>query len=543
MAVTTDDATATRSLLSPPPAVAKDPTDAEKLRFIEEVTSDVDAVQERVLAEILGRNAETEYLSKCGLSGATDRAPPSGPGCPCPYVSSFFCSSGTSGGEFKLIPSVDGDLDRRQSLLDQPRHATDEPGSKGLYILFVRQETKTPAGLRVQSILTSYYKSDHFIKNLPSDPCNDYTSPATAVLCEDAFQSMYAHTVCGLCQRRDVVRVGAVFTSTLVRAVRFLQLNWDWERLAAYIDAGVLTPLVSRHRPGSAGGGRWHPPAPDPELARLIRVECSSSRGGGDDDDDGCAGIITRVWPNTKYLDVIVTGAMTQYIPALKHYSGGLPMVCTKYASTEGNYGVNLRPMCDPSEVSYTAIPILAYLEFLPVEDGDGDKQATANRLVELARVEAGREYEVVVTTHAGLSRGALLSVHVDKTDEAELQGAVERASSALLRPRGAAVADYTSRACTESFPGHYVVYWELLLTTTRRAGAMIRVVRTGTFEELMEQATAHGASIRQYKVPRCATHAPHVIELLDSRVVPSHFSPALPRWTPDLSFSSAAEK
>ena len=50
-------------------------TDADKLRFIEEVTADVDAVQQRVLAEILGRNADAEYLAtRCGLGGATDRA-------------------------------------------------------------------------------------------------------------------------------------------------------------------------------------------------------------------------------------------------------------------------------------------------------------------------------------------------------------------------------------------------------------------------------------------------------------------------------------
>lgn len=32
------------------------------------MTTDVDAVQEHVLAEILGRNAESEYLTKCGLA-------------------------------------------------------------------------------------------------------------------------------------------------------------------------------------------------------------------------------------------------------------------------------------------------------------------------------------------------------------------------------------------------------------------------------------------------------------------------------------------
>jgi auxin responsive GH3 family protein len=59
-----------------------------------------------------------------------------------------------------------------------------------------------------------------------------------------------------------------------------------------------------------------------------------------------------------------------------------------------------------------------------------------------------------------------------------------------------------------------------------------IRVVRPGTFEELMDYAISRGASINQYKVPRCVTFPP-IIELLDSRVVSTHFSPALPHWTP----------
>jgi auxin responsive GH3 family protein len=53
-----------------PPACDKD---AKALRFIEEMTRNADAVQERVLAEILSRNAETEYLKRFKLDGATDR--------------------------------------------------------------------------------------------------------------------------------------------------------------------------------------------------------------------------------------------------------------------------------------------------------------------------------------------------------------------------------------------------------------------------------------------------------------------------------------
>jgi auxin responsive GH3 gene family len=59
-----------------------------------------------------------------------------------------------------------------------------------------------------------------------------------------------------------------------------------------------------------------------------------------------------------------------------------------------------------------------------------------------------------------------------------------------------------------------------------------IRVVRAGTFEELMDYAISRGASINQYKVPRCVTFPP-IVELLDSRVVSAHFSPSLPHWAP----------
>jgi auxin responsive GH3 family protein len=102
------------------------------------VTTNADAEQERVLGEILARNADAEYLaSKCGLGGATDRAtfrakvPVVGYEDLLPYtrriadgdrspiltgrahpVTEFLTSSGTSGGERKLIPIVEDDFHR-----------------------------------------------------------------------------------------------------------------------------------------------------------------------------------------------------------------------------------------------------------------------------------------------------------------------------------------------------------------------------------------------------------------------------------------------
>jgi auxin responsive GH3 family protein len=441
---------------------------------------------------------------------------------------------------------------------------------KGLYFVFVKAETTTPSGLMAAPLLTSYYKSQQY-----RDACRTKrTSPAEAILCADASQSMYAQMVCGLVQRNDVLRVGAAFACGLLRAIRFLQLNW--EQLAADIEAGVLSARITDASVREAVSCILRP---DPELAELVRAECRKP---------DWAGIVTRIWPKARYLDAVATGAMAQYIPALRHYGGGLPMVCTAYASSECCFGINLRPVCDPYEVSYTLMPNLGYFEFLPVDVKAEAADDVTKKLVELAQVEAGREYELVITTYAGLSRyrvgdvlrvagfhnaaprfqfvrrqNVLLSIESDKTDEAELQRAVERASAALLRPHGASVAEYTSQACTESIPGHYVIYWELLVTG---AGAVdkesldgcclemeealnavyrqsrvadgsigpleIRVVRPGTFEELMEDAVSRGASVGQYKTPRCVA-LPAIIDLLDLRVVSSHFSPALPHWTP----------
>ncbi|OEL21353.1 putative indole-3-acetic acid-amido synthetase GH3.8 [Dichanthelium oligosanthes] len=577
----------------------------KKLQFIEEMSTNVDAAQERVLEEILIRNAETEYLAKCGLAGASDRATfrakvpmvtyedlqpyirriASGDRSPILSgsrhpISEFLVSSGTSGGEPKLILTVKDELDRRLLLhsLVMPvmnKYVSGLDEGSGLYFHFVKSETKTPGGLPARTVLTSLFKSDHF-KNIPYDPCRSYTSPPAAVLCEDEFQSTYAQLMCGLCHRHSVRRVGAAFAYGLLRVIRFFQLNW--RQLAADIEAGTLTHGVTDPSVREAVAGVLRP---DLELAQFIRTGCSK--------DECWGGIITRIWPNTKYLDVIATGSMAQYIPTLNYYSSGLPIVSTIYGSSECYFGLNLQPMCDPSEVSYTIMPNMAYFEFLPMDAKD---DATACQLVELADVEVGREYELTVTTYGGLNRylvgdvlrvtgfhnaapqfrfvrrkNVVLSIDADKTDEAELQRAVERAST-LLVPHGAAVLDYSSQACTTSIPGHYVIYWELVegaqsgggggatavesdvldrcclemeeaLNSVYREGRVtvgsigpleIRVVEAGTFEELADYAVSHGASVGQYKVPRCVT-APAMIQLLDSRVVSSHLSPALPNW------------
>ncbi|CAH8275190.1 unnamed protein product [Arabidopsis lyrata] len=587
-----------------------DQKNKQKLQLIEELTSNADQFQRRVLEEILSRNADVEYLRRHYLNGRTDRETfknvmpvityediqpeinriangDKSPILSSKPISEFLTSSGTSGGERKLMPTIEEELDRRSLLysLLMPVMSQFVPGlenGKGMYFLFIKSESKTPGGLPARPVLTSYYKSSHF-KERPYDPYTNYTSPNETILCSDSYQSMYSQMLCGLCQHQEVLRVGAVFASGFIRAIKFLEKHWT--ELVRDIRTGTLSSLITDPSVREAVSKILKP---NSKLAEFVEFECKKS---------SWQGIITRLWPNTKYVDVIVTGTMSQYIPTLDYYSNGLPLVCTMYASSECYFGVNLRPLCKPSEVSYTLIPSMAYFEFLPVHRNNGvtnsinlPKALTEKEqqeLVDLVDVKLGQEYELVVTTYAGLCRyrvgdllrvtgfknkapqfsficrkNVVLSIDADKTDEVELQNAVKNAVTYLV-PFDASLSEYTSYADTSSIPGHYVLFWELCLdgntpippsvfedccltveesfNTVYRQGRVsdksigpleIKIVEPGTFDKLMDYAISLGASINQYKTPRCVKFAP-IIELLNSRVVNSYLSPKCPKWVP----------
>ncbi|GER52241.1 auxin-responsive GH3 family protein [Striga asiatica] len=461
------------------------------LQLIEDMTRDAEEVQQNVLSQILTQNAETEYLKGLGVDGATDRE------------------------TFKSKVPISGTFTARQSF-----------------------------------------------------PYSAYTSPNEAILCLDTHQSTYAQLLCGLYEREQVLSIGASFASTLLLVIKFLELNW--QQLAQNIRAGSVDPNLTHASTRQALARTMRP---DPDLADLITRECACSNWKG---------IIARIWPNVKYLDVIATGPMAQYIPALNHYSGGLPIASTIYVSSECFFGINLNPLRTPPEASsYTLMPHMAYFEFLPHgRGGEGP--------IDLVNVELGKEYEVVVTTRTGLYRyrmgdvlrvsgfhnrapqfvfigrkSVLSSVNGEKVDEAELQAAVEVAAAVLAMECGTGLVDYTSRTDNTVSPGHYIVYWELqekgsqacgdvlakcclgveesfnwvyrmMRAADRSIGPLeIRVVRKGSFDELMEHAISRGASLSQYKVPRCV-RSKEMADLLDSRVVSTHFSPSMPHWIPE---------
>ncbi|XP_058083707.1 putative indole-3-acetic acid-amido synthetase GH3.9 [Magnolia sinica] len=580
----------------------------DALKELENLTEKADEVQQRILKEILTRNGATEYLNKY-LGGSTDR---SAFKCRVPVITyagvrpyiqriangedsslisghpitEMIISSGTSGGNPKLMPSIAEDLDRRTFLynlimpiMNQYIQGLDK--GKAMYLYFAKTEMATPCGLPARPVLTSYYKSKHF-KCRPQDPFNDYTSPDQAILCMDSGQSMYCQLLSGLIHRRDVLRLGAVFASAFLRAITFLERNWT--RMCHDIRTGQLDQDITDPNCRDAMCNILR--SPDPQLADEIKAVCGRS---------SWMGILGQLWPGAKYIEVVVTGSMAQYIPALEFYSAGkLPLVCAMYASSESYFGVNLKPLCSPSEVAYTLLPNMAYFEFIPLDSGpqsggDDEGEVVKDMLVDLVDVKLGCYYELVVTTFAGLyrfrigdvlqvigfhnrapqfrficRRNVILSIDIDKTNEEDLHKSVTTAKK-LLEPYDALLVEYTSYADTSSVPGHYVLYWEIAYTSCmagpleahllqeccvaieesldyvyrrcrtydKSVGPLeIRVVEPGTFEALMDLCISQGGSINQYKTPRCIKSG-SALELLNSNVIAGFFSPRYPTWNP----------
>ncbi|CAA7025476.1 unnamed protein product [Microthlaspi erraticum] len=483
----------------------------------------------------------------------------------------FMLTSGTSGGKQKLIPLNNKYLENARLLFDLrylvlSTHVDGHNEGKGMQLIFLKPASKTPSGLPASYATTYFMKSDYYVKNLPSYWDTSSTSPSGIKLCPDNKQSLYCHLLCGLVMRDEVTRVCANFASILVQGITFLE-NF-WREMCSNIRSGQLsdwiTDLSCKDSVSMILGG------PNPRLAYLIEDIC---------DQKSWKGIIPQLWPKTKFIECIVTGQMAQHVPILEFYANDLPLVSPNYASSEAMFGVNLDPLCKPQDVSYTFMPNMSYFEFLPVGEGN-------DTIVDLANVKLDRYYELVVTNYAGLHRyrvgdvlqvtgfynsapqfrfvrrqNVVLSVYLEATTEEDLLEAVTRATQ-LLKPSGLMLRDFTCYPHISEAPGHYVLYWELkgnnddgikeldsnmlveccsvveesLDALYRRyrskegsIGALeIRIVQQGTFDSLMEYFIAQGASLAQYKTPRCLK-SPEALQVLENRVLACFFSDKLP--------------
>ncbi|CAM6130022.1 unnamed protein product [Calypogeia fissa] len=474
------------------------------LEFWEDITHDPLLEQERVLEHILSKNADTEYLRKHDLDGATDvtsfreRLPVSDYNVYKDYIDriyagdnsplltadpcvEFLTSSGTSGGLPKLFPITNEDLELRGLVWSLMRPLLNRalPGlekGKVMFFYFMRKAQVSPGGLLCNTAVASFINCSAF-KDRPFDPSYILTSPDAITEGLDTNEAMYCHLLLGLLQREEVVRFGAIFAPLIVKALRSLEDLWP--DLSSDITSGTLSSKIKDESMRAAVLPFLRK---DPKLAEFLREEFSTGKSTD--------GMIRRLWPNVKVLDTVCTGSLEAYLPALANYSENLPVICTNlYAATEGYFGVNANPMCPSDKIYYTLMPSAAYYEFIAVSaDHEQKLDPTVDEILDLTSLKEGQEYEVLVTTVSGLYRyrmgdilkvvgfynsaptfqfmrrmNIILTVGTDKTDEQELHTAVCQGTKVLETELGLRLHEYTSTVDFSSKPGHYVVFWELI--------------------------------------------------------------------------------
>ncbi|KAK8577920.1 hypothetical protein V6N13_076596 [Hibiscus sabdariffa] len=441
-----------------------------------------------------------------------------------------------------------------------------------MQLMFTRPVIKTPSGLSAASVTTTIYNDNGFRTILPKL----YTNHIETIFCPEPEQSLYCQLLFGLIQRDEVVMLGSLFASTVLRGLKYLESHW--QEMCSDIKTGQISHRITDSGCRNAATSIMKP---NPQLANLIESLCNCK---------SWEGIVRKLWPKARYVGCICTGVMRQYTAELEFYCGGLPLVSTAYACSEAACGINLEPLCKPSDVTYTLLPNLAYFEFLPMKNGHAEPIEMRSNIediepVDLVHVKPGHRYELLVTTCAGLYRykvgdvlmvtgfhnnapqfqfverqNVAISVDQEKTSEADLFKAVTEAK-ALLDPLGFVLTDYTSYADTSSTPGHYVLFWELKekegnhckevdpkvmveccsrmeesLQYTYKvyrknniiAALEIGVVEQGSFEALMDYYVSKGASLSQYKRPSCIT-SKEALKIIDSRVIGKFFSPKSP--------------
>ncbi|KAE9605719.1 putative GH3 family protein [Lupinus albus] len=376
-------------------------------------------------------------------------------------------------------------------------------------------------------------------------------------------ESLYCYLLCALIHREEIQVVSSTFAHSILQAFRTFEDVW--EKLCNDIREGVLSSKITVPSVRTAVSEILKP---DPELADLIHKKVSGL--------NNWYGLIPELFPNVKYVLSIMTGSMETYVERLRHYAGEVPLVSSDYGASEGSIGTNLHPRAPPELVSYTILPHLAYFEFIPLTENSSEDP----KPVGLTEVKVGEEYELVMTTNAGFyryrmgdvvkitgfynstpefkfirRRSIILSINIDKNTEHDLHLAVLEASKVLAKEK-LYVVDYTSHADISELPGHYVIFFEISgeaseevlsesctslekhfliepgymtsLKTNNIGPLELRVVRSGTFQKILDHFVGKGISVTQFKTPRCVAATNIILQILNENVEKKYISTAL---------------
>ncbi|KAJ6680260.1 INDOLE-3-ACETIC ACID-AMIDO SYNTHETASE GH3.6-RELATED [Salix purpurea] len=264
----------------------------------------------------------------------------------------FFYSSGTSTMKPKLIPYFDSALSRAASYnahqgsaaifrkLVPPRPEV----NKVLWFLYADEVTTTRGGFKVMAASTYPLQGNKSRSNWNFDII-------------DGIRAAYA--------------------AGLIRA--FSMLESKWEKLCDDLESGFpsleIADAAMRESVVEFLGG------PQVDLSRRIREICAESNWGG---------ILSKLWPNARYVKAVTTGSMKQYYPKLKHYAGDVMILGGDYFASECCLGINLDIQQPPESTRFVMLPTAAYFEFLPFDVNE--RGVAGEETVDFSGVKVGED-------------------------------------------------------------------------------------------------------------------------------------------------------
>ena len=511
------------------------------------------AVNRAVLHEILSANASTQYGRLHGfaaISRAEDykqRVPLSGYQDFEPYIEEiaagaegilttepvkyFGLSSGTTGRQKRIpVTSKASRIVNMNMMFFQHallRHALPSARTegKGLLLMNMLQSGATGAGIPTGS------GTSGGVKTMQKIVPYFWVSPLTVLQIADQPTANYLHLLFAL-QERNLAYIGAPFPSAIVQL--FAVLEEKGLELVRDVEQGRISetlPLEPENRALLEKGLRANP-------RRAAEVEREWAQG--------MQGIAQRLWPKMAYLSCVAGGPFSIYVERLRHYGGGLPIYSAIYGATEAVIGL----AAELDVAQYVVSPRAAYYEFIPLQESDAAQPLT----LDVDEVEVGRDYEIVLTSHAGFYRyrlgdvvrvvgrcgqapilefcyrkGQLLNLAGEKTSEAALTFALQAAALALE----AIVSDFSVVEDLDGSPCRYKVFLEVRQPEGLRKGSgnlrdtlesalceanpryragleakrlgplKLVFVRQGTFQAIRRELIERGASQNQVKIPR----------------------------------------
>ncbi|KAK8357658.1 hypothetical protein V6Z11_A05G435500 [Gossypium hirsutum] len=471
------------------------------LKLIKELTTNTEQIQDEVLREILSQNAGTEYL-RVFLHGQTEK-----------QLSKKNVPVVTYE---DLKPYIDRIANRETSeiLLAKPVTGSETSGGQPKLILVTAKYQKKGAlyGIKIPYLVLLLTINYGLLLRL-NKKIELYTSPIETIFCPDPNHGLYCQLLFSLIQRDEVVKVGSLFASVVLRGIKFLENHW--QELCYDIKTGRLSDWITDSGCRDAASLVMKP---NPEQADLIENICNCK---------SWEGIVRKLWPKARYIYCVCTGIMRQYIAELEFYCRGLPLVSTSYACSEAICGINLEPLCKPCDVSYTFLPNIdtELVDLVNVK-------VVPTLMVFLSRLYQYKVGDVLMVS--GFYNNApqfqfverknvILSVDQEKTSETDLFKAITEAK-ALLDPLGFILTEYTSYVDTSSAPGKNCKELDPKIMWNIIAALEIRVVKQGSFEVLMDYYVSKGTSLSQYKKPSCIK-SEEALKILDSRVIGKYFS------------------